>query len=53
MADDLQAKAVYQLKDQHVHKILNSYMPESYEQAAVEIAVIAVDKYKQLKDIAQ
>ncbi|KAG2489644.1 hypothetical protein HYH03_011923 [Edaphochlamys debaryana] len=42
----------YQLQSQHYYKIITSYMPESFEQDAVQIALIAVDKYRQLKDIA-
>lgn len=42
----------YQLQSQHHYKIITSYMPESFEQDAVQIALIAVDKYRQLKDIA-
>lgn len=42
----------YQLKEPHNYKIIGSYMPESLELDAINIALIAVDKYKQLKDIA-
>ena len=42
----------YQLKESHSCKILNSYMPESFEQDAIAICTVAVDKFKQLKDIA-
>ena len=53
MAEDApQQEQAYQFKEQHHYKIVTSYMPESYEQDAVQIALIAVDKFKQLKDIA-
>ncbi|PNH05047.1 Dynein light chain, flagellar outer arm [Tetrabaena socialis] len=42
----------YQLQSQHYYKIVTSYMPESFEQDAIQIALVAVDKYRQLKDIA-
>lgn len=54
MADEKeqQGEQGYQLQSQHFYKIITSYMPESFEQDAVQIALIAVDKYRQLKDIA-
>lgn len=42
----------YQLQHPHSFKILSSYMPESFELDAINTALIAVDKYKQLKDVA-
>ncbi len=42
----------YQLQGQHSYKIVNSYMPESFEQDAVKISIVAVDKFRHLKDIA-
>ncbi|GLI69250.1 hypothetical protein VaNZ11_013827 [Volvox africanus] len=50
--DEPQEPTGYQLQKQHYYKIITSYMPESFEQDAVQIALIAVDKYRQLKDIA-
>ena len=54
MADDQEGgqQAGYQLKEQHYYKVVSSYMPESFEHDAIQISLIAVDKYKQLKDIA-
>ncbi|KAF5826075.1 dynein 11 kDa light chain, flagellar outer arm, partial [Dunaliella salina] len=42
----------YQLKNPHSFKIISSYMPESFEVDAINTALIAVDKYTQLKDVA-
>lgn len=54
--DDAQAEGGqqqqgYQLKEQHYYKVVTSYMPESFEQDAIQIALVAVDKFKQLKDM--
>lgn len=45
-------KKGYQLQSQHTYKIISSYLPESYEQDAITICIVAVDKFKHLKDIA-
>lgn len=50
--EEQQQEQGYQLQSQHYYKIVTSYMPESFEQDAVQIALVAVDKYRQLKDIA-
>lgn len=50
--DEPQEQTQYQLQRQHYYKIVTSYMPESFEQDAVQIALVAVDKYRQLKDIS-
>ncbi|KAG1661854.1 hypothetical protein FOA52_011621 [Chlamydomonas sp. UWO 241] len=42
----------YQLKGEHSYKIVTSHMQESYEKAAIDISIVAVDKFKHLKDIA-
>eukprot|EP00798_Chlamydomonas_sp_ICE-L_P007943 gene7943-1158_t len=42
----------YQLQSEHKFKLVTSYMPETLEQDAINIALVAVDKFKQLKDIA-
>mmetsp|Transcript_7900 Transcript_7900/g.15379 ORF Transcript_7900/g.15379 Transcript_7900/m.15379 type:complete len:119 (-) Transcript_7900:697-1053(-) len=52
MADDQPEQTGYQMKEQHHFKIISSLMPESFEQDALQICLIAVDKFKQLKDIA-
>lgn len=55
MADDGQVETKekeYQLQNPHSYKIVSSYMPESFELDAINTALIAVDKYKHLKDIA-
>ncbi|GFH13207.1 dynein light chain [Haematococcus lacustris] len=45
-------KQEYQLKHPHSFKICSSTMTEAFELEAINTALIAVDKYKQLKDIA-
>ena len=52
LGDEPPEQQGYQLQKQHYYKIVTSYMPESFEQDAVQIALVAVDKYRQLKDIA-
>eukprot|EP00798_Chlamydomonas_sp_ICE-L_P005811 gene5811-6098_t len=54
MADDEGAPPTgeYQLQGEHKYKLVSSYMEESFEQAAINISLVAVDKYKHLKDIA-
>ena len=53
MADEEQGTSKeYQLQSPHKYHIVSSYMPETLEQDAVNIALVAVDKFKQLKDIA-
>lgn len=54
MADDQTEKkdTGYQLQHNHVVKVVSSLMPQSFESDAIEIATVAVDKYKQLKDIS-
>ncbi len=42
----------YQLQNPHKYKIMSSYFPESLEQDAINISLVAVDKFKHLKDIA-
>lgn len=42
----------YVLQSEHKFKIVTSYMPETLEQDAINISLVAVDKFKQLKDIA-
>lgn len=55
MADDGESKekdAAYVLQRPHQYKIQTSLMPESFEQDAINIVLVAVDKFKHLKDIA-
>ena len=56
MADDQGDKAAgeqaYEMRGTHTCRIISSYMPESFELTAINTALVAVDKYKQLKDIA-
>mmetsp|Transcript_4406 Transcript_4406/g.7275 ORF Transcript_4406/g.7275 Transcript_4406/m.7275 type:complete len:122 (-) Transcript_4406:1010-1375(-) len=55
MADDgaeKQEKAEYQLKEPHSYKILSSTMAEAFELDAINTALVAVDKFKHLKDVA-
>jgi hypothetical protein len=52
MAEDGQLdgqKQEYQLKEPHSFKICSSTMSEAFELDAINTALIAVDKYKQLK----
>lgn len=46
-------EVVYVFKATHSCEIVCSYMPESFETDAIQIALMGVDKYSQLKDIAQ
>ncbi|MEW5302017.1 MAG: hypothetical protein WDW38_008647 [Sanguina aurantia] len=52
MAEDGAASTEYQFLTQHNYKIVSSYMPESFESDAIHTALVAVDKHKQLKDVA-
>lgn len=55
MADDGEGPAKskeYELQRPHSFKIVSSLMPESFEQDAINISIVAVDKFKHLKDIA-
>eukprot|EP00955_Chlamydomonas_euryale_P059005 357270-Chlamydomonas_euryale.AAC.6 len=54
MADDenVETKKEYQLQREHQFKIVTSYMQERNEKDAIDISVIAVDKFSHLKDIA-
>lgn len=54
MADEEQqeTKKEYQLKSEHSYKIVTSYMQQAFEEHAAQIAIVAVDKFKHLKDIA-
>ncbi|WIA12698.1 hypothetical protein OEZ86_006028 [Tetradesmus obliquus] len=57
MADDVAAAAKqadpYACKEQHSCRVIDSLMPEAIEKHAVIVATAAVDKHKQLKDVAQ
>ena len=53
MADEDQGKEKeYTLQNPHKYHVVSSYFPETLEQDAINIALVAVDKFKQLKDIA-
>lgn len=58
MADETTTKEPSQeallarLKESHQFLIVHSNMPESYARDAIDISLLAVDKNKQLKDIA-
>ena len=53
MADDEGKKETeYQLQRQHTYKIVTSFMSESFEQDAINISIVALDKYKTLKEVA-
>lgn len=52
MAEDGAVSTEYQFLTQHNYKIVSSYMPESFESDAIHTALVAVDKHKQLKDVA-
>jgi dynein light chain LC8-type len=61
VAEDVQAatgtgaaqKDTYACKEQHYHKVIDSLMPQAIENNAVLIALAAVDRHKQIKDIAE
>jgi|LauGreDrversion2_5_1035112.scaffolds.fasta_scaffold161380_1 dynein light chain LC8-type len=53
MAEEGEKKATeYQMTREHTYKIVTSFMPEAFEQDAIKISLVAVDKFKHLKDIA-
>jgi hypothetical protein len=52
MAEEQQEPQGYQMQSTHTYKVITSYMAETFEQDAIQTSLIAVDKYRQLKDIA-
>lgn len=54
MAEDGENKkdSEYHMTREHTYKIVTSFMPESFEQDAIKISLVAVDKFKHLKEIA-
>ena len=46
------ASKEYQMQAEHTYKIMTSFMSETFEKDAINISIVAVDKYKHLKDIA-
>ena len=55
MAEDQPStqKDPYLCEEEHNHSIVESRMPESFEKDALAVALAAVDRNKQLKDIAR
>ncbi|GAX82956.1 hypothetical protein CEUSTIGMA_g10383.t1 [Chlamydomonas eustigma] len=52
MDDGENKETEYKMQNEHTYKIITSYMPENFEQDAINICIVAVDKYKNLKDVA-
>jgi dynein light chain LC8-type len=55
MAEEQQhtQKDPYACENEHNWAIVESRMPESFEQEAIRVSLAAVDRFKQLKDIAK